>query len=177
MPRPPMRNKAPNRTGLRHTLFRAGAVSVALVSLQLVGCAAPSSMTNASNASGSSSSRLPPAVALHPNPAYASLPRYEGALGKRAIVLHLGEKTGPDDAGGLHGEYQFQDNGQVILVAGDGDNGVVELDESDDGTRISGQWVGKLNADGTFKGVWSNVDESVTESIELHRVPANAVSK
>lgn len=177
MPRPLKRNRPVICAGLRHTLIRATIVSVAVMSLDLAGCAVPSSTTDASNASGSSSGRLPPAVALHPNPAYASLPRYEGTLGKRAIVLHLGEKTDPDDAGGLHGEYQFQDTGQVILVAGDGGNGVVELDESDDGTRISGQWVGKLNVDGAFKGVWSNVDESVTESIELHRVSASAVSK
>jgi hypothetical protein len=112
-----------------------------------------------------------PAVTLHPDPAFAGLPRYEGTLGKRAIVLRLGAKTGPDEAGGLHGEYQFVDTKEVRLVAGDsGDDGVIELDESDDGTRISGQWVGKLAPNGNFKGVWSNVDESVTESIELHRV-------
>lgn len=113
------------------------------------------------------------AVTLHPDPAFASLPRYEGTLGKRAIMLRLGAKTGPDEAGGLHGEYQFVDTKEVRLVAGDsGDDGVIELDESDDGTRISGQWVGKLAPNGDFKGVWSNVDESVTESIELHRVTA-----
>ncbi len=66
-----------------------------------------------------------PAVVLHPNPAFASLPRYEGVLGKRQIVLRLGEKTDPGDAGGLHGEYQFADSGQVMLVAGDADGGVV----------------------------------------------------
>lgn len=120
---------------------------------------------------GSSGAGSKPAVTLHPDPALASLPRYEGTLGKRAIVLRLGPKTGPDEGGGLHGEYEFTDTKEVRLVAGDsGDGGVVELDESDDGTRISGQWVGKLDAKGAFKGVWSNVDESVTESIDLHRV-------
>lgn len=123
------------------------------------------------SSSGSATAGSKPAVTLHPDPAFASLPRYEGTLGKRAIVLRLGAKTGPDDGGGLHGEYQFADSKEVRLVAGDsGDNGVIELDESDDGTRISGQWVGKLAPNGDFKGVWSNVDESVTESIDLHRV-------
>jgi hypothetical protein len=118
-----------------------------------------------------------PAVILHPDPAFASLPRYEGTLGKRAIVLRLGAKTGPDDGGGLHGEYQFTDTKDVRLVAGDsGDGGVIELDESDDGTRISGQWVGKLAPNGDFKGVWSNVDESVTESIDLHRMSGAAAA-
>jgi hypothetical protein len=141
------------------------ALAAALV-LGLGGCATPAS----SGTGGSTSPLPPPAVTLHPDPAFASLPRYEGTIGHRVIVLHLGKKTDPEDAGGLHGEYQFQDTGQVLLVAGDEGDGVLELDESDDGTRISGQWVGKLAADGTFKGVWSNVDESVTESIELHRM-------
>jgi hypothetical protein len=145
---------------------RAIASTVVLTGLLAVlgGCATGSS-------TGSPAAMSKPAVTLHPDPAFANLPRYEGMLGKRAIVLRLGAKTGPDDAGGLHGEYQFVDTKAVRLVAGDsGDGGVIELDESDDGTRISGQWVGKLTASGDFEGVWSSVDESVTESIELHRV-------
>ena len=133
----------------------------------LAGCATQSP--------GSGSAMSKPAVPLHPNPVYANLPRYEGTLGKRMIVLHFGAKTDPEDAGGLHGEYQFVDTGEIRLVAGDsGEGGVIELDESDDGIRISGQWVGKLGADGVFKGVWSNVDESVTESIDLHRISGGA---
>jgi hypothetical protein len=149
------------------TMRWRGIVSTVALSGALVmlgGC-----VTGASTGSLASGSK--PAVTLHPDPAFASLPRYEGTLGKRAIVLRLGAKTGPDDGGGLHGEYQFTDTKDVRLVAGDsGDGGVIELDESDDGTRISGQWVGKLAPNGDFKGVWSNVDESVTESIDLHRV-------
>ena len=147
-------------------IARAALAMTAALSLGLGGCATPASSSGA----GVSASPLPPpAVTLHPDPAFAALPRYEGTIGHRAIVLHLGKKTDPEDAGGLHGEYQFEDTGQVLLVAGDESDGVLELDESDDGTRISGQWVGKLAADGTFKGVWSNVDESATESIDLHR--------
>jgi hypothetical protein len=142
----------------------AGTIALSGVLAMLGACA-----TGASSGSPVAASK--PAVTLHPDPAFASLPRYEGTLGKRAIVLRLGAKTGADDGGGLHGEYQFTDTKDVRLVAGDsGDDGVIELDESDDGTRISGQWVGKLTPNGDFKGVWSNVDESVTESIELHRV-------
>ena len=142
----------------------ASTVALSVVLAMLGGCA-----TGASTGSLPAASK--PAVTLHPDPAFANLPRYEGTLGKRAIVLRLGAKTGPDDGGGLHGEYQFTDTKDVRLVAGDsGDGGVIELDESDDGTRISGQWVGKLAPNGDFKGVWSNVDESVTESIDLHHV-------
>ncbi len=153
----------------------AFALTAAMTLLTLLGACSvsPSSGQNGGDThalTNTQSTPTRPAVALRPNPTFASLPRYEGTLGKRQIVLRLGDKTEPGDEGGLHGEYQFADSGQVLLVAGDADGGVVELDESDDGTRISGQWVGKLAADGTFKGVWSNVDESQTESIELHRV-------
>jgi hypothetical protein len=142
----------------------AGTVALSAALVVLSGCVTGAPAGNPAAASK-------PAVTLHPDPAFANLPRYEGTLGKRAIVLRLGAKTGPDDGGGLHGEYQFSDTHDVRLVAGDsGDGGVIELDESDDGTRISGQWVGKLAPNGDFKGVWSNVDESVTESIDLHRV-------
>ena len=170
--------------GVRRLGARTGLIASMVLWLAVSGCAmqGASSSGGASTSSTSTSSTAaralpPPAVTLHPNPAFAGLPTYEGTLGKRAIVLHLGEKTDPQDAGGLHGEYRFQDTGQVILVAGDAGDGVVELDESDDGTRISGQWVGKLDASGTFKGVWSNVDESATESIELHRVASKPIAK
>ncbi|MCA3846425.1 MAG: hypothetical protein IOB09_18735, partial [Burkholderia sp.] len=53
---------------------------------------------------------------LKPNPEFARLPRYEGTLGDRPIVVHLGPKT---DEEGVHGEYQFADTGEVVLLAGD----------------------------------------------------------
>ncbi|CAM2145375.1 conserved protein of unknown function [Pararobbsia alpina] len=177
MPGPLKHARLTNCVSLRHISMCAGVIAIALLTADLSGCAAPSSTHASTGASGSSTRLPPPSVTLHPNPAFAALPTYEGTLGKRAIVLHLGEKTDPEDSGGLHGEYQFRDTGQVVLVAGDAGDGVVELDESDDGTRISGQWVGKLAADGTFKGVWSNVDESDTESIELHRVASGPSGK
>lgn len=173
------RNLLAKSIGARRFGTRAAMAMSALLWLGVSGCAmqGAASSAGASKSSTASSPLPPPAVTLHPNPAFAGLPTYEGTIGKRAIVLHLGEKTAPEDAGGLHGEYRFQDTGQVVLVAGDAGDGVVELDESDDGTRISGQWVGKLGADGQFKGVWSNVDESATESIELHRVTGKPSAK
>lgn len=50
-----------------------------------------------------------PARPLRPNPEFARLPRYEGTLGGRPIVVHLGPKT---DEEGVHGEYQFVDTGK-----------------------------------------------------------------
>jgi len=95
---------------------------------------------------------------LKPSPEFAKFPQYAGTLGKRQIVLRLGAKT--DDPSGVHGEYQFTDTGEVILIAGDRDGDTLEVEESNDGTHITGNWVGKFAADGSIAGERMNVDDS-----------------
>ena len=95
---------------------------------------------------------------LKPSPEFAKFPQYAGTLGKRQIVLRLGAKT--DDPSGVHGEYQFTDTGEVILIAGDRDGDTLEVEESNDGTHITGNWVGKFAADGSIEGERMNVDDS-----------------
>ena len=95
---------------------------------------------------------------LKPSPEFAKFPQYAGTLGKRQIVLRLGAKT--DDPSGVHGEYQFADTGEVILIAGDRDGDTLEVEESNDGTHITGNWVGKFAADGSLDGERMNVDDS-----------------
>ena len=103
---------------------------------------------------------------LAPNPEFAAFPRYEGTLGGRRIVLRLGRKT--DDETGVHGEYQFVDTGAVVLVAGDITDGTVEVEESNDGTAITGNWVGRVAADGALAGERMNVDDSDPQPFALH---------
>jgi hypothetical protein len=102
----------------------------------------------------------PPAIQLplKPSAEFAKFPQYAGTLGKRQIVLRLGAKT--DDPSGVHGEYQFTDTGEVILIAGDRDGDTLEVEESNDGTHITGNWVGKFAADGALEGERMNVDDS-----------------
>ena len=95
---------------------------------------------------------------LKPSPEFAKFPQYAGTLGQRQIVLRLGAKT--DDPSGVHGEYQFADTGEVILIAGDRDGDTLEVEESNDGTHITGNWVGKFTADGSIEGERMNVDDS-----------------
>ena len=109
---------------------------------------------------------------LAPNPEFANFPRYRGMLGARRIVLRLGRKTDADDPTGVHGEYQFADTGQVILVAGDREGDVLEIEESSDGTAITGNWVGRFSADGSLAGERMNVDDSDPEPFDLHPLPA-----
>ena len=44
------------------------------------------------------------------------------------------------------GEYQFADTGEVVLLAGDRDGDTLEIEESNDGTNITGVWIGRFDA-------------------------------
>nr|WP_208102233.1 hypothetical protein [Burkholderia sp. D-99] len=105
---------------------------------------------------------------LKPNPEFARLPRYEGTLGDRPIVVHLGPKT---DEEGVHGEYQFADTGEVVLLAGDRDGDTLEIEESNDGTNITGVWVGRFDATGALKADRMNSDESDPQPVVLRLAP------
>ncbi|MDE1004327.1 MAG: hypothetical protein OSB38_01590 [Paraburkholderia fungorum] len=107
---------------------------------------------------------------LRPSPEFAKFPRYVGTLGKRQIVLRLGAKT--DDPAGVHGEYQYTDTGEVILIAGDRDGDTLEVEESNDGTHITGNWVGKFAADGSVSGDRMNVDDSDPQPFDLKPLAA-----
>jgi hypothetical protein len=114
----------------------------------------------------------PPAIQLplKPSPEFAKFPRYAGTLGSRQIVLRLGAKT--DDPSGVHGEYQYTDTGEVILIAGDRDGDTLEVEESNDGTHITGNWVGTFAADGSVEGDRMNVDDSDPQPFDLKPLAA-----
>jgi hypothetical protein len=107
---------------------------------------------------------------LKPSPEFAKFPRYAGMLGSRQIVLRLGAKT--DDPSGVHGEYQYTDTGEVILIAGDRGDDTLEVEESNDGTHITGNWVGKFAADGSVSGDRMNVDDSDPQPFDLKPLAA-----
>jgi hypothetical protein len=122
---------------------------------------------------------LPPAKPLTPNPAYARFPTYVGTLGDKQIEMKLGAKT--DERTGVHGEYRFAGASTVIVVAGDRDGDTLEIEESNDGTHITGNWVGKFAADGSVSGERMNADDSNPLPFDLKPVgsglaPAPAAS-
>ncbi|WP_175964448.1 hypothetical protein [Burkholderia pyrrocinia] len=119
-------------------------------------------------APGAQQDEAAPARPLRPNPEFARLPRYEGTLGDRPIVVHLGPKT---DEEGVHGEYQFADTGEVVLLAGDRDGDTLEIEESNDGTNISGVWIGRFDATGDLKADRMNSDESDPQPVVLRLAP------
>jgi hypothetical protein len=122
---------------------------------------------------------LPPAKPLTPNPAYARFPTYVGTLGDKQIEMKLGAKM--DERTGVHGEYRFAGASTVIVVAGDRDGDTLEIEESNDGTHITGNWVGKFAADGSVSGERMNADDSNPLPFDLKPVgsglaPAPAAS-
>ncbi len=144
---------------------RACALAVAALALPLTGWAQGS-------ADPVKALAAPPAIQLplKPNPEFAQFPRYVGMLGKRQIVMRLGPKT--DDPTGVHGEYQFTDTGEIILIAGDHENTTLEAEESNDGTHITGNWVGTFSPDGTLSGERMEVDDSNPVDFELKPLAA-----
>ncbi|WP_395069387.1 hypothetical protein [Paraburkholderia silvatlantica] len=113
---------------------------------------------------------------LKPNPEFAKLPQYVGTLGKRQIVMRLGARAGDDDPTGVHGEYQFTDTGEVILIAGDRADATLEAEDSNDGTHITGNWVGTFAEDGSLSGDRMDPDDSHPVPFDLKPFAAGAAA-
>ncbi|SFJ45963.1 hypothetical protein SAMN05192543_107259 [Paraburkholderia megapolitana] len=151
--------------------WRVNATAAACVACAvLVALAMPVHAWAQSDAVKELAAPAPIQLPLKPSVEFAKFPRYAGTLGKRQIVLRLGPKT--DDPSGVHGEYQFADTGEVILIAGDRDNDTLEVEESNDGTHITGNWVGKFAADGSLAGDRMNVDDSDPQPFDLRPLAA-----
>ena len=157
---------------LKATNRRRGWAVMSLAALLCAGAGAlmPAPASAESDAVKELAAPPPIQLPLKPSPEFAKFPRYAGMLGSRQIVLRLGAKT--DDPSGVHGEYQYTDTGEVILIAGDRDGDTLEVEESNDGTHITGNWVGKFAADGSVAGDRMNVDDSEPQPFDLKPLAA-----
>ncbi|HEY3596281.1 MAG TPA: hypothetical protein VGL08_02005 [Paraburkholderia sp.] len=147
-----------------------GAAWMIAAALTIAGALVPLNASAASDAVKELAAPPPIQLPLKPSAEFAKFPRYAGMLGARQIVLRVGPKT--DDPSGVHGEYQFTDTGEVILIAGDRDGDTLEVEESNDGTHITGNWVGKFATDGTLAGERMNVDDSNPQPFDLRPLAA-----
>ncbi|MDN7676711.1 hypothetical protein QZM22_30595 [Burkholderia oklahomensis] len=143
----------------------ATAAGLAFAQSQPQPAAASDGASGAAPAAAMPADAPPPAAPLKPNLAYARLPRYEGTLGGRPVVVRLGPKT---DEPGVHGECQYLDTGAVVLLAGDRDGDTLEIEESDDGTNITGVWIGRFDASGGLSADRMNADQSDPLPVVLH---------
>ncbi|VWX58376.1 conserved exported hypothetical protein [Burkholderiales bacterium 8X] len=80
------------------------------------------------------------------------------------------------DYAGVSGSIERTADGQSrsARVAGDiDDEGLLSIDESDDGQRISGVWLGELRPESCgkeFRGVWRNALDDSTHSFTLNKI-------
>ncbi len=91
---------------------------------------------------------------LSPRAEYASLPVYVGKVGDKAVRLRLGPK--PDERDSVRGEYTSGGAPGVRLLAGEWEDGTFLMEESDDGTRVSGNWEGTIDNAGVVRGNWTD---------------------
>jgi hypothetical protein len=103
---------------------------------------------------GSSPSTGAAPRALAPRPEYATLPVYVGKVGDQPVRLRIGPK--PDERDSVRGEYSTGRGPGVRLLAGEYENGAFLMEESDDGTRVSGNWEGTIDASGAVRGTWTD---------------------
>jgi hypothetical protein len=103
------------------------------------------------------------------NPEVATI--YRGTLGDAVVQMMLSHDA--EDSEHLIGEYFIFGGGNTVLLAGEitGDNFYME--ESEDGSAISGYWEGKLVIEGNrgfIIGTWMNNEESLKKPFKLERV-------
>ena len=120
-----------------------------------------------------------PATPLAQSPAAALLARpatLRGTLGDAKVQMHLRLKVPADE--GIEGDYFLFGQNLNVLLAGETENDVLTMEESENGSDISGQWNGKIEGR-IIRGTWSSADGSVTKHFELTVVPtaATAVKK
>jgi hypothetical protein len=103
-----------------------------------------------------STSQTPPPV-LQPHPEYARLPVYVGRVGDRPVRLRIGPKTDTRDS--VQGEYAVDGQPGVRLLSGEYDNGSFLMEESSDGTAVTGNWEGNIDQAGVVRGTWSDPND------------------
>jgi hypothetical protein len=89
---------------------------------------------------------------------------FRGTLGDAQIQATVRPKEIIDE--GLEGEYFLFGRSQKILLAGELEGDSIFLEESKNGTNISGQWEGKLQGD-SIQGVWLSADGSISKPFNL----------
>ena len=121
------------------------------------------------------SAPLGASVPLAQSPAAALLARpvlLRGTLGEARIEMQLHMKANPDE--GIEGDYRRADRSGRILLAGETENNAIALEESENGSDISGQWDGRVEGS-IVRGTWLSADGSISKAFELKVVQPTAV--
>jgi hypothetical protein len=87
-----------------------------------------------------------------------------GTLGEVQVQVQLHPKEVADE--GLEGNYFAFGRSGNILLAGETEEDTLFLEESENGTDISGQWEGKLQGD-ALTGTWTSADGQTSKPFSL----------
>jgi len=90
-----------------------------------------------------------------------------GTLGGDQIQVTLRTKAEFED--GLEGEYFHFGSSQKILMAGEIEGEDLFLEESVNGTDVSGQWEGKMAGD-VISGEWQSADGKLSKPFQIRIV-------
>ena len=94
-----------------------------------------------------------------------------GTLGDAKIQMTVQPKSDP--AEGIEGEYIVFGRSGHILLAGETESGGLLMEESENGTDVSGQWEGQQDG-AAVRGTWQSADGSVSKPFVL--TPVDGVS-
>lgn len=123
---------------------------------------------------GESQAQTAPAITLNGKAAFVKPVTLRGKLGDGDIQVNLRTKEQMED--GVEGEYFYFGRSQNILLAGEIDGEYLFMEESENGTDVSGQWDGKL-ADNTISGEWQSADGKIKKPFTLRLVRAEDKAK
>lgn len=106
------------------------------------------------------------------NPQFAKPVELRGKLGADKVTMHIQPK--PEDRDSVEGNYVVaggkRNHGNKILLAGEISGNKLSMEESEDGTDVSGQWDGELK-DNVIRGVWQSDDGKVSKDFVLELIP------
>lgn len=91
-----------------------------------------------------------------------------GTLGSDQIQMNLRTKEEFED--GIEGDYFLFGSSQKVLLAGEIEGEDLFLEESVNGTDVSGQWEGKMAGD-VISGEWQSADGKVSKPFQVRIVP------
>lgn len=89
---------------------------------------------------------------------------FRGTLGEERIQASLRPKEEFD--GGVEGEYFVFGQSRHVLLAGEAEGDEVLLEESENGTDVSGLWSGILAGD-ILAGEWQSADGTVSKPFRM----------